>query len=643
MTDENRVKSLFAQTTELPEEEREHFVRQACGSDAALLGRVQVLLKAYEARDAFMAKPTAAPTVQSDQGEGPGTIIGPYKILQLIGEGGFGSVFMAEQSQPVARRVALKIIKPGLDSGMVAARFEAERQALALMDHPHIARIFDGGITAPALGSRPYFVMEYVRGDPITAFADAHKLGVGERLELFTQVCGAVQHAHTKGIIHRDLKPGNVLVSMVDGRPFAKVIDFGIAKSLASRLTERTLFTEHSQLIGTPEYMSPEQAEGSTDIDTRTDVYALGVLLYELLTGATPFDAARLRSAAFVEMRRIIREEDPPAPSLRLSRDIQALAAAAAARNSEPARLGGLVKGELDWIVMKALDKDRAQRYDSPSQLAADVRRHLSGEPVVAAPPSMAYRARKFVRRNRAAALVGGAVAVGMFLAMIGVTAALVESRHTNAVLRANAKTAQGALGQFFVESIVGEDFGNDLPVFWSDQVETGNGEAYSLEYTLEKRDDPTSGELIVRQLVKTEDGWALPLNEQPDEAAAGSVGLLGMAQHATTVIREYREQRNNVITAVEHAMADVVASDPSDQRRAVAAELSTALSFAKGRRLKEARAALSRIDALMKDQEHAQSVADARFEVVLALAKAMIGPELVGPELPEPTSITTY
>ena len=328
-----------------------------------------------------------------------GSRIGPYKLLQLIGEGGFGSVFMAEQQHPVTRKVALKIIKLGMDTRSVIARFEAERQALAMMDHANIACVLDAGATD---SGRPYFVMELVKGDPITEYCDRNKLSLPDRLELFSQVCNAVQHAHQKGIIHRDLKPSNILVSTQDGKPFARVIDFGIAKATASRLTEKTVFTEYRQLIGTPQYMSPEQADGSLDIDTRTDVYSLGVLLYELLTGSTPFDAKALRSAAYEEMRRMIRDVEPPKPSTRLSQTLQTLPSVALNRRTEPAKLGVLVRGELDWIVMKALDKDRARRYDSPSTLAADLRRHGSGEPVLAAPPGAAYRVRKLARRYRA-------------------------------------------------------------------------------------------------------------------------------------------------------------------------------------------------------------------------------------------------
>jgi serine/threonine protein kinase/tetratricopeptide (TPR) repeat protein len=425
-----RIKAVFNAAMGAAGAERDAVLDRECVGDPDLRREIEGLLDARTAgavqtagavRALQEAQTTTAPRIT----EGPGTIIGPYKLLQVLGEGGFGVVFMAEQEHPLRRRVALKIIKLGMDTRQVVARFEQERQALALMEHPNIARVFDAGATD---SGRPYFVMEYVKGDPITKFADAHRLSIRQRLELFEQVCAAIQHAHTKGVIHRDLKPGNVLVSVADDRPVAKVIDFGIAKATAARLTEKTLFTEHHQLIGTPEYMSPEQAGGSVDIDTRTDVYSLGVLLYELLTGATPFNAARLRSAAFAEMQRIINEEEPPAPSMRLSCDQAALAATAAVRQSEPAKLGALVKGELDWIVMKALDKDRARRYETPSRLAVDVHRHLAGEAIEAAPPSAGYRARKWLRRHRAVVTVAATITMVFILGLVGTGVGLIRA-----------------------------------------------------------------------------------------------------------------------------------------------------------------------------------------------------------------------
>jgi eukaryotic-like serine/threonine-protein kinase len=424
------LQEIFEHLIGLEQAQREEYLASACGDNAALRKEVEALLRAHDGAAKFLASPTAgsladsAPTADSSAAatlaaairESPGTRIGPYRLLQLIGEGGFGSVFMAEQEKPVARRVALKIIKLGMDTHQVVARFEQERQALAMMDHPNIAKVLDAGATDTG---RPFFVMELVKGDPIAEYADKHNMSIEERLALFAQVCNAVQHAHTKGIIHRDIKPSNVLVSTQDGRPHAKVIDFGIAKATASKLTEKTLFTEHRQLIGTPEYMSPEQAEGSLDIDTRTDVYSLGVLLYELLTGTTPFTSQELRSAAFAEIQRIIREVEPPKPSTRLSNNAQTLASVAARRQIEPKRLGTLVRGELDWIVMKALEKDRQRRYETPSGLAADIQRYLTGEAVVAAPPSTAYRFKKFVKRNRVMVSAGSAVAAALLIGVV--------------------------------------------------------------------------------------------------------------------------------------------------------------------------------------------------------------------------------
>jgi tetratricopeptide (TPR) repeat protein len=324
---------------------------------------------------------------------------GRHRLLQRLGEGGMGEVWLAEQTEPVRRQVAIKVIKAGMDSAQVVARFEAERQALAMMDHPTIATVFEGAATPQG---RPYFAMEYVKGEPITAYCDRHRLGTRERLELFMQVCEGVQHAHQKGIIHRDLKPSNVLVAIQDDHPVPKIIDFGVAKATAQHLTERTLFTELGVLIGTPEYMSPEQAEmGGLDVDTRTDVYALGVLLYELLTGVLPFDRRDLRQAGLAHIQRIIREKEPPRPSTRITHPGPASTEAARNRQTEPRRLAGELRGDLDWITMRALEKDRTRRYQTANALAADVRRHLSDEPVSAGPPSAAYRAGKFVRRHR--------------------------------------------------------------------------------------------------------------------------------------------------------------------------------------------------------------------------------------------------
>ena len=452
----DRAREILAEAMLQPAEQRAAFIEHACAGDGTLLARVQSLMSAMnEAAEAeslaltsHAPSHTSAPTVFSARGpagpsEGPGTVIGPYKILQLIGEGGFGSVFMAEQEKPVRRRVALKVIKLGMDTRQVVARFEQERQALAMMDHANIAKVLEAGATE---AGRPYFVMEFVQGDPITLYSDRNNLSIVERLRLFAQVCNAVQHAHQKGIIHRDIKPSNVLVSTQDGKPLVKVIDFGIAKATGARLTEMTLFTEHKTFIGTPEYMSPEQAEGSLDIDTRTDVYSLGVLLYELLTGATPFDGKELRSAAYGEMQRIIREVDPPKPSTRVSLGKDTIAKVAASRRLEPSSLGSAVRGELDWIVMKALEKDRRRRYETANGLAMDIQRYLNGEAIVAAPPSNAYRFRKFVRRHKGIALSGAAVAAALLIGLVGFAwqARIARDQRDRAVA-AEAETARRA------------------------------------------------------------------------------------------------------------------------------------------------------------------------------------------------------
>jgi WD40 repeat protein/serine/threonine protein kinase len=423
--------SIFCDALELASPaERAAYLDRACGGAPELRRRVERLLEAHAEAGGFLAAPPAAAAATCDwPAEAAGTVVGPYKLLEPIGEGGFGVVFLAEQQQPLRRKVALKVVKPGMDSKQVVARFEAERQALAIMDHPNIARVLDGGATT---SGRPYFVMELVKGAPITAFCDQGQLSVRQRLGLFVSVCRAVQHAHQKGVIHRDLKPSNVLVTVHDTTPAVKVIDFGVAKALGQELTDKTLFTGCAQMVGTPPYMSPEQAGLSgLDVDTRSDVYSLGVLLYELLTGTTPFARERLRGADYDEIRRIIREEEPARPSTRLSTLGPAARTASANRRSEPHKLSALLRGELDWVVLKALEKDRNRRYESASAFAADVERYLHDEPVLACPPSAAYRFRKFARRNK-----GTLLTLTLAGGVLAATAVLLVTLRDNAQLQ---------------------------------------------------------------------------------------------------------------------------------------------------------------------------------------------------------------
>ncbi len=426
--------------------EREAHLKKVCAGRPKLLNRVRSLLEANEIEDGLLDTPTLASGMSADGSgvtEGPGAIIGRYKLLERIGEGGMAIVYMAEQESPVRRKVALKIIRLGMDTKGVIARFEAERQALAMMEHPGIAKVFDGGATETG---RPYFVMELVQGVPITEYCDAHKLNTARRLRLFIQACQAIQHAHQKGIIHRDIKPSNILVEVHDGAAVPKVIDFGVAKATEQRLTDATLFTQFQALIGTPAYMSPEQAQmGGIDVDTRADIYALGVLLYELLTGRTPFEAKDLLRTGLDEYRRTIREKEPARPSTRVATlGRTELLEIAARRQTESARLVRLLATDLDWIVLKCLEKDRTRRYETASGLAMDIQRYLDGEPVLARPPSRLYRLRKFVRRNKAIAAV----------AAIVVLAAMVSTRQAVRATRAEREqsrlrtVAQSALYQ---------------------------------------------------------------------------------------------------------------------------------------------------------------------------------------------------
>ena len=448
---------------------RRAFLDQACAGDAELRGRIEALLEAEMEADKFFddalkfrnlpfenlpGAPAKNPAENDESSstefsfaEGLGKRIGRYKLLQKIGEGGGGVVFMAEQEQPVRRRVALKVIKLGMDTKNVIARFEAERQALAMMDHPNIARVLDAAATETG---RPYFVMELVRGVKITEYCDKNNLETRQRLDLFTQVCHAIQHAHQKGIIHRDIKPSNILITLHDGVPVPKVIDFGIAKATETQLTEKTLFTAYEQIIGTPAYMSPEQAELSgLDIDTRSDIYSLGVLLYELLTGRTPFDAKKLLQNGVDAMRKTLREQEPQRPSTMVTtmQDTE-LTITAEHRQAEPPKLISQLRGDLDWIVMKALEKDRKRRYETANGLAMDIQRYLGNEPVVARPPSRLYRFQKLVRRNKIVFIAGAAVAIALLIGF-GISTWLLfkerEARRRAVAAEERAENAQAA------------------------------------------------------------------------------------------------------------------------------------------------------------------------------------------------------
>jgi len=441
----NRLKDIFLMAMDLSSPaQRSAYLAEACATDLALRHRLEAMLAAADVPGSFLEKPAAVLDVTTDvSASGPPNYpsvddvadrrVGPYKLLERIGEGGMGVVYTAQQTEPMRRTVALKIIRPGMDSAQVLTRFEAERQALALMDHPNIARVLDAGSTPDG---QPYFVMELVKGTTITQFCDERRLSPRERLELFVPVCQAIQHAHQKGVIHRDIKPSNVLVALYDDKPVPKVIDFGVAKATGLSLTEKTLQTSFGAIVGTPEYMSPEQATfNQLDIDTRSDVYALGVLLYELLTGSTPVDKTRFKAAAILEVLRVVREEEPPRPSVKLS-TTQARASIAATRGVNPDQLAQLLRGELDWIVMKALEKDRNRRYETAAGLARDVERYLKDDVIEARPPSAGYRLRKFVKRNRGPVLAASVVALALLGGLGGLAWGMVEARWQEAQVR---------------------------------------------------------------------------------------------------------------------------------------------------------------------------------------------------------------
>jgi eukaryotic-like serine/threonine-protein kinase len=547
--------------------------------------------------------------------------IGPYRILSVLGEGGMGTVYLAEQEVPLRRKVALKIIKRGMDTREVIARFESERQALALMSHPGIARVFDAGTTPDGL---PYFVMEHVSGVPITEYCDQNQLSADERLRLFIEVCGAVQHAHQKGIIHRDIKPTNVLVTVEDDGPRTKVIDFGVAKAIRQRLTEKTLFTQQGVLVGTPGYVSPEQA-GVTelDVDTRTDVYSLGVLLYELLVGRAPFDPRRLRQAGWTEMQRIIREEEPVKPSTRVSGLGESATAVAERRRTDPMSLRRELAGDLDWITLKALDKDRARRYASVSELAADIERHLGHEPVTASPPSASYRLRKLVRRHRAAFAAAAAVFLALAAGLVGTI--WQAGRATRQAARADEEARQAkSQRDFALRELSRAEAINDLNAFvLSDAAPSGK--------------PFTAGELLARA--------ERIVDRQPDETGENKVELL------IAIGRQYQnqEQDDRARQVLEKAYAlSGALSEPATRAKAACAlagaialagehdRAEALLAEAQAALPDEPRFALHRVFCFLRGSEVAREHEDgtAGIERVLAARKVLEESSLTSPLL---------
>jgi tetratricopeptide (TPR) repeat protein len=538
---------IFKAAVKLPPERRAAYLDQACGSDAKLRAEIESLLHAHDATGGFLEDVPAGTDPTEDYqpiAECPGTVIGPYKLMEQIGEGGMGLVFVAEQQHPIRRKVALKIIKPGMDTREIIARFEAERQALALMDHPNIARVFDAGTTE---SGRPYFVMELVRGLTIVDYCDSRQLATRNRLELFLSVFQAVQHAHSKGIIHRDLKPSNILVAPHDGVPVVKVIDFGVAKAIGQQLTDKTIYTRFAQMIGTPLYMSPEQVElNALDVDIRSDVYSLGVLLYELLTGTTPLDRQRLATASFDEMRRIIKEEEPPKPSTRLASARNA-AKIASARRTEPVKLANMVRGELDWIVMKALEKDRGRRYQTAIGFATDLQRYLAGEPVLAAAASQWYRLRKLVRRHMGAVVAAGLVLLALLGGIAGTTWGLVravkERDGKDAALKAEQKAREN-------ETKAREQAFAALRTMTADVVERKFAQGAILT------DDDRA---FLRGVIAQYDAFAAIQGDDAESRAVRAEGRLrvGAMRHKLGELQEAEQDYDQALSLYQHLAAD--------------------------------------------------------------------------------------
>ena len=488
----DRVKKLFLQAQELDAEDRQKFLREAAGGDDALREEVETLLDVQPPGAGVLGK-----VWSENPDENAPRQVGPYKLLEKLGEGGMGEVWLVQQTEPVQRKVALKIIKRGMDTKKIVARFEAERQAMAMMDHPCVAKVFDAGVTSAGL---PYFVMEYVQGVPITEHCDRHRLTMQQRLELFARVCEGVQHAHHKAVIHRDIKPSNVLVSYQDGRAMPKIIDFGVAKATAQPLTEKTLFTESGVLIGTPEYMSPEQADlTGQNIDTRTDVYSLGVMLYELLTGALPFESKELRESGYAGICKKIREVEPSKPSTRVATlDGHRSAVSAEQRHTDSGSLERQLRGDLDWITMRAIEKERSRRYDSPIALAEDIRRHIGSQPVHAGPPSNVYKLRKFVNRHRAGVAMASLVSAALIAGAIGTAMGLVRALRAERVAVEESATAKQ------VTSLLLDTFRSSNP-FLESKPGVPVGELVTARQVLEQGSDRIRSALHDRPVVRAE------------------------------------------------------------------------------------------------------------------------------------------
>jgi serine/threonine protein kinase/tetratricopeptide (TPR) repeat protein len=611
----NRAQEIFLAAADLADPvDRAAFLNHACGGDSELRKQVESLLAGNPSDGATSA---FAPTVDSDRdpgapaptsdapsefgetadyrdadGNAGALIAGRYVLESKIGEGGMGEVWAARQTQPVKRRVALKLIKAGMDSKAVLARFDAERQALAIMDHPSIAKVLDAGLTPTG---HPFFVMELVAGQPLNKFCDEAKLGVRERLELFVPICHAVQHAHHKGIVHRDLKPANILITMIDGRPVPKVIDFGVAKATSGSLTDDALATQFGAVVGTLEYMAPEQAGFSgEDVDTRADVYSLGVILYEMLTGLRPIDAKRLRKAAMTEMIRIIREEEPSKPSTRLSTD-ESLASTAAVRRIEPSRLMALLRGELDWVVMKCLEKQRDRRYETASGLARDIQHYLNDEPVEARPPSAGYRLKKFIRRNRGPVIAASTVLFALVAGIVGTTVGLFEARRQKGIAEAEwtrADAEQTRANQNFATSrALILDLGSRIT-----QIETGQANP--------KLADQARKEALDKAREQFERFRA----DQPDDLAV-QMQTAALHRYAANVSRLLNDFKGAAVaySAAIKIYEDLMARfpDASDYRKELARTLADRSGAEKARGLlKEAAATIEQALNLVEGQQ---------------------------------------